>query len=286
MTDFDDGELVAGGTEADAVARLARNPYVAPVEFEGRYGVALPPGWTFDTYDEERDLDRPRRPSGVVAVYDAASFVAAVERRTLSTVRSPVVYVDEDTLALVAVLNDDAADEAGWRDYRVSLALRPTPEWTHWAKLDGKLVDQETFAEHVEDGVNELREPSPAIMLEVAQSIHGAVSAQIKSAHRLASGMVQFRYEEEGSASAGSDGSLAIPESLVLAVRPFVGSPAYEVSARFRYRLPRGGSAQLGYKLDRPHEVKRAAFRDVVEAVRSALDESALLLAGPAPVEV
>lgn len=273
-------------TEAGTVAALTAKPYVAPIEFPGRYGVALPPGWTFDSYDEERDLPAPRRSAGTVDVYDAESFVRSVVDREVPSAFVNV-YVDEDALGLVAVLNDDRHDLAGWRDYRVRLALRATPEWLHWARLDGKLVDQESFAEHVEDGLNELREPSPAVMLEIAQSIHATTTSRVKAAHRLSSGLVQFRYEEDGEAGAGSDGSLSIPEALLLVLRPFVGGPAYEVTARFRYRLPRGGgTVTLGYKLDRPHEVKRSAFRDVVDAVKVELPDEFPVIAGPAPSEV
>lgn len=269
-------------TDVDAAAELAPEPVILPIDFAGRYGVFTPPGWQFDTYDEERDLARPRRPEGSVTVYDAESFVAAVTRRHLDG-PEPVIYADEDRLALVAVLNDDEADLAAWRDYRVELGLRPTPEWLHWTKLDGKLVEQEAFAEHVEDGVNELREPAAGVMLDIAQTIHGTVNATMKAARRLIDGRVQFAYEEEGTAGAGTSGELTIPDTLLLVLRPFVGGPAYEMSARFRYRLGRG-AVTLGYKLDRPHEVKRAAYLDVRAAVAADLPNAGVI-AGPAPAE-
>lgn len=275
-------ELDGRRTDVDAAAELAPEPTILPIDYAGRYGVFTPPGWTFDTYDEERDLARPRRPYGTVSVFDAASFVAAVNRRKLDG-PEPVIYADEDRLALVAVLNDDEADTAAWRDYRVELGLRPSPEWSHWAALDGKQVEQERFAEHIEDGVNELREPAPAVMLDIAQSIHGHVSARIKAARRLQDGRVQFAYEEEAGAQAGEGGELTIPDTLVLVLRPFVGGPAYEMTARFRYRLGRG-EATLGYKLDRPHEVKRAAYLDVRAEVERELPNAGLI-AGPAPAE-
>lgn len=272
-------------TDVDAAAELAAQPELVTIDADGRYGIFMPPGWTFDTYDEERDLDAPRRPYGTVSVFDADSFVAAVRHRraTEGIYFDPTIYADEDRLALVAILNDDKGDGAGWRDYRVELGLRPSPEWSHWAALDGKQVEQERFAEHIEDGVNELRAPEPAVMLDIAQSIHGHVSARIKAARRLQDGRVQFAYEEEAGAQAGEGGELTIPDTLVLALRPFVGGPAYEMTARFRYRLGRG-EASLGYKLDRPHEVKRAAYLDVRSAVERDLGDVPVF-AGPAPAE-
>jgi uncharacterized protein YfdQ (DUF2303 family) len=269
-------------TDVDAAAELAAEPTIIPTDAGDRGMVLLPPGWTVDSYDEERDLDRPRRAFANVDVFDGASFVAMVERRQMSG-PAPVIYADEDTLALVAVLNDDEADLAGWRDNRVRLGLRPTPEWAHWSKLDGKMVEQAAFAEHIEDGLNELRDPAPAIMLDIAQSIHGHVNARVKAARRLTDGRVQFAYEEDAGAQAGEGGELTIPETLTLVLAPFVGSPAYEMTARFRYRLGRG-EVTLGYKLDRPHKVKAAAFADIRTEVEAGLPNAAVIN-GPAPSE-
>lgn len=267
-------------TDVDAAAELAAEPIVLPVDAGSVEGVALPPGWTWQKNDHERLAATPRRARGVSHVHDAASFVAAVTRRRLPDV-TPVVYADEENLALVAVLNDDEADAAGWRDYRVELSLRRTPEWGLWKGADGKLLGQEAFAEHVEDGLGELRHPEPAVMLELAQTFHATSAATFKGGHRLQSGARQFRYEEAVEASAGTAGTIEVPERLTLVVKPFYGSPAYEVTALFRFRLSRDNFT-LGYKLDRPHEVERAAFGDVREAVGAGLPDAGII-AGPVP---
>lgn len=288
--------LIQARTEADAVAEVAAGPIMfglgethvdeaVRMDDGDLYGVALPPGWTYKTqrHDGPGDLAAPRRAHGTIAVYDAASFVAAVNQRLGADVE-PIVYADEDRLTLVAVLNDDDGnDGAGWRDYRVELALRSTPEWLHWTGADGRMMGQEAFAEHVEDGLNELRNPTPAAMLDIAQTLHANVNTRVRSGRRLADGRVQLAYEEEVDATAGTGGDLAIPELIELAVKPFVGGPAYELVARFRYRLPRGGGdLAMGYKLNRPHEVKRAAYIELRDAVVADL-AAATLIAGPAP---
>jgi uncharacterized protein YfdQ (DUF2303 family) len=273
-------ETVGSRTEADAVAELAAGPEFLPVDAGDTGRMLLPPGWTSSRIDASFRLPAPTRSHGTISVYDADSFVAAVEARRVA---DPVVYADEDRLALVAVLNDDTGPEPGWRDYRVELALRPTPEWNHWTGQDGRLMGQEAFAEHVENGLSELRSPAPAAMLDLAQTLHANVNTRVRSGRRLADGRVQLAYEEEVEASAGADGTVVIPDTIELAVKPFVGLPAYELLARFRYRLPRGGGeVTMGYKLNRPHEVKRAAYLDVRSEVATALAD-ALLIAGPAP---
>lgn len=276
-------------TDTDAVIELAnehatRKPIVLS-DMDGDMGVLavpLPPGWTLAQVDTEPWAERPRRPKGTIQVHDAAGFTRSVRRRAVHMIGGDndgldlVLYANEETKQLVAVLNDDAATAsdlvADWRDYRVELALRPRPEWTHWKGADGKYLEQEPFAEHIEHGLPELVSPPAADALELAQTFTATIGARFKSGTRLATGVTQFTYEEEVDAKAGASGLLDIPTELVLNVAPFFGAPKYEVTARFRYRLPRGGgSLTLGYLLNRPGDVERAAFNDVVTAVATEL---------------
>ena len=205
----------------------------------------------------------PRRAIGTVQVHTAASFLDAIQRLTITP---PTVYVDEDAMSLTAVLNDDDAGGNGWRDHRVALALRRTPPWEAWLKGQG-LGDQQRFAERIEDGELEIVAPTPAEMLELAQTFHATTEAKFKSGTRLSSGQTQFVYEEEVKATGGvSPGSITIPERFSIKVRPFVGSDPFGVEARFRYRL-KGGDLQMGYELIRAEDVEREAFLDVVKLV-------------------
>lgn len=268
-------------TEAEAVAKLARETVTAPTGLpdDGAVvAVALPPEWEHHEIDTQRWAPHPRRPAGTVQVHDGSGFVLAVQQRAAEV--DPVLYADEERMALVGVLNDDHAVLAGWRDHRIELVLRRRPEWTHWTKLDGQMVDQEVFASHIEDGLAEITEPAAADMLDLAQTFHATTSARFKSGNRLNTGARQLVYEEDIDASAGAAGTLAIPEWISLNVQPFFGSSKWVVRARFRFDL-RGGNLRLGYKLDRPHDVERAAFGEVREHVAEEL--KLVPIAGVAP---
>lgn len=120
-------------TEAEAVADLVRTND-RPSRHEvahGRVGIRTDHDESWTLFQDEALGAGPARPKGVVLVNDADSFARAVTQRTLGGV-TPVLYADESTMDLVAVLNDDHGDEPGWRDYRVVLKLRPTPEWERW----------------------------------------------------------------------------------------------------------------------------------------------------------
>lgn len=254
--------------------------YVDPTDPGDIQHLVIPETSELVIIDPECHANRPRRSRGLVDVYDAPSFVAAVRHRTDDVDGPvPVVYADEANNGLVAVLNDDQGPEAGWRDHRVVLRLRRTPEWTAWTAGQG-LGTQERFAARIEDGTPEIRDPAAAQMLDLAQTFHATTAAKFRSGIRLADGSRQFVYDEDIKATAGA-GQFEVPETFTLAVRPFIGSDVYEVKARFRFTL-RAGDLKVGYTLFRPEEVERDAFRKVTGAVTEALD-GVLVLSAPAP---
>lgn len=165
----------------------------------------------------------------------------------------------------------------GWGDHRATLSLQKTPEWEAWNKASGQLVGQEQFANFLEDHQLEVVDPDGATLLEVVTSIEATKGAAMKSAIRLDSGQVQVSYEETIEATAGKAGKLTIPTKVTLALTPFECGEPYKVEARFRYRL-NNGALSLGVILDRPDDVLRAAFTDVVAKVED--DTSCTVLYG------
>jgi uncharacterized protein YfdQ (DUF2303 family) len=278
MTDDLEPIAVAYSTEADAVARLAAAPVNLPGETPDHNVVALPPEWTIEDIDHEALAQEPSRHRGTTTTRDAVSFIEAVSRRRIPEGVDPSVYVDVPNLEMTAVLNDDQGSATGWRDYVVQLGLQRTPEWKHWLDHDRENLDQEAFARHIEDGLDELRNPSGADVLEIAQRFHASGITTFKSGIRLQSGMVQFLYEEDVNATAGE---LQIPQELELAVAPFYGAAKYAVTAYFRYRLQRD-KLTLGYSLIRPRDMERAAFEEVLMQVKEALQGVPFINGSPA----
>jgi uncharacterized protein YfdQ (DUF2303 family) len=224
---------------------------------------------------EDRLAPHPRRKKGTVHVQDAASFIGYIEKHALPCTE---VYADGARRQLVGVINaheesttDEAAEnKAGHGDHRVQLELLPDPQWTIWTKLDKQWLEQVSFAEHLEDNASDVIEPDAATMIEIAESFLASQSFDFKQSERLASGVVQFRYEETQSARAGHSGDLDIPTTFTLSLAPFVGADPVEVTARFRYRL-RGGKLSLSYALVDVDKIARQAFLDHVDAVRDTI---------------
>jgi len=222
-----------------------------------------------DLRDEmEADNPRPGRKKGTVDAHDAPAFIAYLAKHALLETE---VWADIAHQRLVAVINanqgaDNTGDQAGWGDHRVHLVLRKTPAWTAWAANDKKYLTQSAFAEHVEERLPDFVAPSGAEMLELAQSFKANTKVGFESSRRLKSGETTLEYREETTATAGKKGSIVIPDVFTLGLAPFDGTEGYKVNARFRYRI-NDGALLLGYVLERPEDILRSAFDDIVTAV-------------------
>ncbi|MFE9921603.1 DUF2303 family protein [Streptomyces sp. NPDC005774] len=241
-----------------------------PAELEpGKYYAFHTPGGIREvdlTGDQHKD--QPTRKTGTTTVRDAQSFLAYWDKHHDT---ASEVYADSDRLTITAVLDAHQADSARWAGHRLHLALRETTAWKQWLRLDGELMDQEAFAEFLEDHLPELLEPAAADMLEIAQSFQAAQKVDFQSATRLTSGQRQFQYVETQTTKAGQKGQLTVPETFIIGLVPFEGSEGYRLTARLRHRIGQNG-LRLGYKLERPDEIRTTAFADVVKAIGEQID--------------
>ncbi|MGW7495399.1 DUF2303 family protein [Streptomyces luteogriseus] len=250
----------------DAALRAA-----PPAELEpGKYYAFHTPGGI-----REVDLTGPQhtgtppRKAGTTTVRDAASWSAYFTKHSSE---ASEVYADSERLTVTAVLNAHAAESPSWGDHRLILQLRTTDAWKQWIQNDGQLLGQEEFAEFLEDHLPELLEPSSADMLEIAQSLQAATKVDFQSGVRLSSGQRQFQYVETTTTKAGQKGQLTVPETFVIGLIPFEGSEGYRLTARLRYRITDRG-LRMGYKLERPADVLRTAFTDVVNVIDGDIEQ-------------
>ncbi|MGX1116361.1 uncharacterized protein YfdQ (DUF2303 family) [Streptomyces ambofaciens] len=233
------------------------------------YAFVLPSGGLHKvdlTGDEYRD--QPARKTGTTTVRDAEGFLAYWDKHHDEFSE---VYADNERLTVTAVLDAHTPGTARWGGHRLHLALRETTAWQQWMRFNGELTAQEDFAEFLEDHLPELLEPSAADMLEIAQSFQAAQKVDFQSATRLSSGQRQFQYVETATTKAGQKGQLTVPEQFTIGLIPFEGSEGYKLTARLRYRIGQNG-LRLGYKLDRPDEIRKTAFADVVHAIGEQID--------------
>ena len=265
MTDTPKHPTKEHATEADAVAQLALEAARLPEPIDPTlvYAVVLTgaDGAEQLAYvDREDVLEEPRRKHGTFRPADVDSFTAYTENH--HDEHDTTIWIDRTAATITAVFNDHTPVHAGWGDHKALLTLERTPEWLHWKQADGRLIDQTAFAEHIQQGIDEIIDPEPATMLEIAQSIQGTTEAAWKTARRLDNGEVAFGYTETIQATAGRTTSLEIPSLFTLAVAPFYGEELAQVTARLRYRI-REGNLTIGYQLIQPHKVELEALSTI-----------------------
>ncbi len=219
-----------------------------------------------DTRNQAEDAQpHPHRVKGSTNVDSIDAMISLAEHQGANSATT-VTYADLDALSFTTVINDHGPDAAGWRDHRVTHRLTHSTAMLAWTNYDRSMVPQVEFAEHIEDRLRDIIEPSSADMLEIAQTFHATTSTDFRSGHRLKSGVTRLQYLEEQEAKAGQARDLDIPDRFRISVEPFVGSSAREIEARFRFRL-QGGLLTLGYILDNLDEMARLEFRDLLERV-------------------
>jgi len=272
--------------EADAVREIAQALYAsgAPALLGGKelgWGTFMVPGEGLVTHDETDRLPDPARPTGTIQVYDPESFMLALAQRQ-DGIRPSVAYADDGAKTLTAILNDDKGDAAGWRDYRVEMVQRRTPEWVAWLAFDGKYLPQEEFAEMLEERARQVVEPDAATMLEIAQTLQGTLKADWSAGHRLQSGARQLKWSETISASGGESGTLEPPASFVVRLPLFQGDGTNTTDVRIMFRFRIGPPFKLGYKIPDADFLEREAFDASVAMVREATGAPTIIL-GPAP---
>lgn len=217
------------------------------------------------TGDEHRDT--PRRKHGIVIVRDAASFLAYFGKHASEHAE---VYANEDPGWITGILDAHTphGGPAQWQQHRVVLQLRHSASFTAWQGVSGQMMPQTQFAEFVEDHRADVREPSAADLLELAQTIQGTTKVSWKSSTLLRNGQRQLSYVESIDATAGQRGEMLIPDALQLAIPVYEGADVADaVTARLRIRINGEGALRIGVILDHLDDVIAGAFSGVVEQV-------------------
>ena len=206
-----------------------------------------------------------------VTVWDAASFLAYVHRHVTDPAYLEV-WCDLDQRTVTAIIDAPRGADPGLAGHVAQLRVKPTIEWTDWARANGQYLTQSEMAEFIEDHLPQFVDPPGAEMLEIATSIQTSSKGSFESAIRLESGQQQFAWREEIEGKAGRKGTLAIPSQVTIAMAPFQESPAYKITARFRYRV-NGGDLRLALKIDRAAQVLETAFSEIVSEIVAGISD-------------
>lgn len=167
--------------------------------------------------------------------------------------------------------------EPGWQEFRAAYSFPMTPEWEAWHGVSGKWQTQGSFAEFLEERIDEVLDPSeageaatkmaeklgftlagPTKLLDVSRGLHVRVNQNVVNAQNLTTGEIQVVFEEKHEAAGG--GPSKVPGGFAIIVPVFRGGALYRIPVRVRYRIESG---RVLWQL-LPHRLDRV-FADAIE---------------------
>lgn len=222
--------------------------------------VIIPEGFKYQPVPDliyNDHADKPERIKGNVTVLEPGSFI---EYHRLFSDENSRVFADETTLKVLAVLDYHGAKEGAprWGQHRLTLSLRQSEEWKRWTGSNNRHMDQQNFAEFLEQNSLDVTQPAPAAMMEIASDLHATTDVEFGSGLRQSDGQVRFKYTETLKTSVGS-GQVDVPDRFTIQIPAFIGGDRVPMDALLRFRV-KEGKLTFWYTLVRPEEVIRTAF--------------------------
>ncbi len=250
---------------------------LTPSQTGGAMLAAVPDGWRIEDLEEFGAV--PKRIRQKPVVRGVAAFVNYVNR--FKRVGSTIFVVPDlkslghgSTLAtciidyhdIDRVENSPQSDRPAWGDHVVTLKASPSLAYEKLMNLDGKLLDQDVFARHLEEISRFCSSHDQAQIVEIARSIALTSKGNFKIVDDVFSGSVDFVYDVKVSASAGtSEKKLTVPNIIGFEVPLLDGLDTFAVPVKFKYRQPDevGGKVKLGIEIQDRLWLEEAALVQV-----------------------
>jgi len=259
------------GAAIDAGINLADSFWICETP-----AVMVPEGAQIKTYPEL--TEKPGRIQQEVKLTTLASFLAYYTEHDLDTT---AVFCNVDQGKFTAIFDYHGRDDPKWGSHRALYTCPQTKEWGAWSAGNNKHFSQEEFCEFIEQNFADIRNPTGAQMLEIAGTIAAKNEVTFRRALRLDNGQIQLKYDNLVTGSAGEHGQFEIPEKIILGIRVFKDGEAYEIDARFRYRLSANGKITLWYEMIRPDRVYEDAVNNVYKAIVEKIDNTRIYQGSP-----
>lgn len=261
------------GVDAEALLRMGEsqalhppitNPDGSITHFHGR-----------DTHRVNVNALNPILPSFVTAaevVIEPISFIDYIR-----TFKSPTAICKASLGGnqIVAYLDYHGAAQTGVAvgavpnrlQHTVTLMCPFDRDYAKWRKaFNGGKFDQRELAEFIEDMIHTISEPAAADLLEAVADLNIDRQVRFKSVRNERNGNLSIAYEEMDAASPGQ-GTISLPEHIVIVLPIFQGAVAVQLKVRLRYRLDKGAIVFLMSVPGLDNE-ERIAFRSIGEKVR------------------
>lgn len=231
------------------------------------------------------DLQKYQYPHGVPPTRIIASPTFADQASFCSYVNS---YKDERTriaadpaaLKFTALIDyhrggDPEMVKPEFVSHKPSFKLEHSEQWKLWIKLNDTLIEQEKFAEFLEENRGDISDPAAADLIDIAGQLTAKTEVNFASKINRSNGAATLCYTETIDAKVGS-GSIEIPETFTLDIPVFFGESAIKIPCRLRFRIS-DGHLKFLFKMYRPAQMVMEAFNDTRAEIKTATTLEVLL---------
>lgn len=259
----------------DAINSILSAHGVKLIDIQPNQAAVVPDGYKLQ--DLETLLQRPARIRSTVKLTTAADFVAYVTRFKRPDSTNFVapnldgVAASKPLVSCVLDYHGDKDLQPSWCDHHVWFLPTKTPAYELLCALDGKLMDQQEFAQRLRDLARFCASHPAAEIIEVVQSMTLTSSGDFTSLNDEASGSVRLAYTLDVSAKAGTqERRLDVPRKIDFRVPIFIGAEKSTVSAELLYRTPKGAGqqVQLGIRLPDRKWVELELVQQLADQIR------------------
>lgn len=210
----------------------------------------------------------PDRKVGSANVATLDSFIDLTNRHKTD---HSAIFADTNwkSPSLTAIIDYHHKERDGQPDngkHRIHYPFPLSDEWKAWIGMDGVALQQQEFAEWMEDHIHELTSPDtleeeqylksfgfkvafPNDIMTLSRGLKVHAETRVKSNVVLQSGEGEIAFEEEHRTQDG--GKLVIPGMFIINVAPFFMGDTTRIPVRLRYRV-HGGAVTWFFKLYRP----------------------------------
>ena len=231
----------------------------------------------------EKWRDAPERRSGTAMANTLESFIALTNRHK-DDGSAVFALVSTSSPSLTAVIDYNTTDhKPRFGKHLVKYDYPISPEWKAWLAKNGTKMDQNDFAEWIEEHIVEIGDPDgfgdcdtiealfrckmadPATVYTLSKGLKVNVESEVSAVTDLAGGQVQISYSEQHKDGTGQP--LKIPGLFLITIPMFVGGDPVTIVARLRYRKS-GSKLVWFYELWKWDVTMRLALLKDLETIR------------------
>lgn len=194
--------------------------------------------------------------------FDAQAIIAYVNRFKVGDSKNQVttIFANPQTYKVRAVIDYHEGDRPNRCHHTIEAAIPFSEQWLRWAAIDGKSYTQMDFAEFLEENLNDIVQPEPAVFLDLVTNLQAKKSVSFESGVRLSDGSNQLVYAE--AIEAKGRGTITVPSVFEIGVPIFDKGDGYQVKCLLRYRI-RDGQLVFVVKVHRRRFLEQTAFTDI-----------------------